>query len=92
MNRQQLVMELREPMERLGFRKRSGAAFSLELTPGVLAVVGFNTAARHDGRGGIDVSPVVGVHHQSVEQEQARLRRTHTNGVTPLTIVRGIAT
>jgi hypothetical protein len=57
----------------LGFRKRAGHWFTIELCDGVLGCVGLNKASRSRSRGETLLNPVVGVRHQSVERVVADL-------------------
>jgi len=77
---------LREPLEAIGFRKRSGRIFTLELGPDVLGWLGMNTASRHQAAGSVEVNPVVGVRHQVVERLVAELRREKFHLYQPPTV------
>jgi hypothetical protein len=77
---------LREPLESMGFRKRSGRIFTVELHPDVLGWLGLNTASRHQAPGALEVNPVVGVRHQVVEHLVAELRRETFHPFQPPTV------
>lgn len=66
---QQAAVELlREPLAGLGFRKRAGAIFTIELDDPVIGWLGLNAATEHQPAGQASVNPVVGVRHQTVER------------------------
>ena len=73
MTTRSMLALVREPLLRLGFRKRSGPIFTTELAPDVLGWLGLNTATGHEPAGSVEVNPVVGVRHQVVERTIARL-------------------
>jgi hypothetical protein len=64
---------LREPLTRLGFRKRAGAIFTIELDDPVIGWLGLNAATEHQSAGQASVNPIVGVRHQTVERIVASL-------------------
>jgi hypothetical protein len=71
---QQAAIELlREPLAELGFRKRAGAIFTVELDDPVIGWLGLNAASEHQPAGQASVNPVVGVRHQTVERIVAEL-------------------
>jgi hypothetical protein len=71
---QQAAVELlREPLAGLGFRKRAGAIFTVELDDPVIGWLGLNAATEHQPAGRASVNPVVGVRHQTVERIVAAL-------------------
>lgn len=69
------VWVLREPLERTGFHKRSGAIFTVVLADGVLGWLGLNYASRYREPGQVAIGPVIGVRHQAVERLVAEMRR-----------------
>jgi hypothetical protein len=64
---------LREPLAALGFRKRAGAIFTIELDEPVIGWLGLNAATEHQSAGDASVNPIVGVRHQTVERIVASL-------------------
>ncbi|MGZ4184450.1 MAG: hypothetical protein ACXVEW_01870 [Solirubrobacteraceae bacterium] len=59
---QQAAVELlRGPLGGLGFRKRAGAIFTIELDDPVIGWLGLNAATEHQPAGQASVNPVVGV-------------------------------
>lgn len=80
------VESLREQLEHVGFRKRAGAIFTLELAAEVTGWLGLNHASRHRPTGQVEVNPVVGVRHQAVEQLIAELREDKSQEYTAPTV------
>lgn len=70
----------------LGFKKRTGAIFTMELTANVLGWLGLNRATRHRQPGEVEVNPVVGVRHQDVERLVAELRGERYHSYLPPTV------
>ena len=69
-----MVGAVKEPLERLGFRKRAGRIFTLDLEDDVIGWLGLNTASdRYRFMQAVGVHPVVGVRHQVVERLWADL-------------------
>ncbi len=66
-------------LRRLGFRKRAGHIFTMDLAPGVLGWLGLNRATRHRARGEVEVNPVVGVRFQEIERvvQECRSAKFH---------------
>ena len=73
-------------LARLGFRKRAGDVFTLDLAPGVLGWLGLNRATRHRAPGELEVNPVVGVRFQEVERLVAECRGEKFHAYQPPTI------
>jgi hypothetical protein len=69
-----------------GFRKRAGLIFTVELAEDVLGRVGLNTATKYTQKGEIQVSPILGVRHQTVERNVARLCDKKFHSYIPSTI------
>jgi len=80
------LIVLQEPLRALGFRKRSGPIYTVALTPDVLGWLGLNTASRHQPAGTVEVNPVVGVHHRTVEEIVAELRGEAIHPYHPPTV------
>ncbi|HWM88899.1 MAG TPA: hypothetical protein VNO33_23775 [Kofleriaceae bacterium] len=77
---------VREPLTALGLRKRSGAIFTMELAPDVIGWLGLNTASKYLPTGVVEVNPVVGVRHQTVERLIADLRGEAFHAYLPPTV------
>ncbi|MBY0400386.1 hypothetical protein K2X89_08835 [Myxococcota bacterium] len=73
-------------LAKIGFRKRAGYVFTLDLAPGVLGWLGLNRATRHRGPGESEVNPVVGVRFQDVERLVAECRGEKFHPYQPPTI------
>ncbi len=58
----------------LGFKKRQGQIYSIEVSEDVLGWLGLNRATEHYPRGVAEIHPLVGVRHQGVERLVAELR------------------
>jgi hypothetical protein len=80
------VASLREPLEHLGFRKRAGEVFTVDLADQVLGWLGLNHASRHMRPGEAEVNPVIGVRHQAVERLVAELRGQKFHEYRPPTV------
>jgi hypothetical protein len=70
----------------LGFRKRAGNVFTLDVAPGVLGWLGLNRAAQHHGPGEVEINPVIGVRFQDVERLVAECRGEELHPYQPPTI------
>lgn len=70
----------------LGFKKRAGGVFTMELAPGVIAWVGLNRASQHRAPGEVEINPVVGVRFQEVERVVAECRGEKFHSYQPPTI------
>ena len=77
---------LLEPLQSLGFRKRAGGIFTVELTDDVLGWLGLNRATRHRRPGDVEVNPVIGVRHRLVEAAVARLSGEKGHAYLPVTV------
>jgi hypothetical protein len=55
-------------LAKLGFKKRGGFLFTLNMAPGVVGWLGLNYATEHYGPGEFAVFPVVGVRFEEVEK------------------------
>jgi len=73
-------------LTKLGFRKRAGEVFTLELRPGVLGWLGLNRATQHRAPGEVEINPVVGVRFQDVERLVAECRGEKFHAYQPPTI------
>ncbi len=73
-------------LAKIGFRKRAGNVFTLELAPGVPGWLGLNRATRHRGPGEVEINPVVGVRFQEVERLVAECRGEKFHTYQPPTI------
>lgn len=70
----------------LGFKKRGGDVFTLDVAPGVLGWLGLNRATRHRAIGEVEINPVVGVRFQEVERVVAECRGEKFHAYQPPTI------
>jgi hypothetical protein len=70
----------------IGFRKRAGGVFTLDLTPDVIGWLGLNRATRHRAPGEVEINPVVGVRFQEVERLVAELCGEKFHAYTPPTV------
>lgn len=73
-------------LEAVGFKKRAGQVFTMEVGDGVLGWLGLNRANRHRPPGEVEINPVVGVRHQAVEQVVAELRGEKFHPYQPPTV------
>lgn len=70
----------------LGFRKRAGDVFTIDLAPDILGWLGLNRAAQHRVAGEVEINPVVGVRFQEVERIVAECRGEKLHAYQPPTI------
>ena len=70
----------------LGFRKRAGNVFTLDLAPNVLGWLGLNQATKHRAAGEVEINPVIGVRFQNVERLVAECRGEKFHAYQPPTI------
>ncbi|MDQ2642279.1 MAG: hypothetical protein M3020_00585 [Myxococcota bacterium] len=70
----------------VGFKKRAGDVFTLDLMPGVLGWLGLNRATQHRAPGEVEINPVVGVRFQEVERVVAECRGEKFHNYQPPTI------
>lgn len=80
------LKELHRGLEAVGFKKRAGQVFTIEVADGVLGWLGLNRASRHRPPGEVEINPVVGVRHQAVEQLVAELRGEKFHPYQPPTV------
>lgn len=73
-------------LTKIGFKKRRGEIFTIELSKEVLGWVGLNRATKHRPAGEIEINPVIGVRHQQVERLVAELRGQKFHAYIPPTI------
>jgi len=71
---------------KLGFKKRTGYVFTLDLVPGVLGWLGLNTATRYRAPGEVEINPVIGVRFQEVERLVAECLGARFHAYLPATI------
>ena len=87
MTRHELVFDAVTPMLlKLGFKKRAGGIFTIDLSKDVIGVIGLNRATKHRPPGEVEINPVVGVRHQEVERLVAELRGDKFHAYQPSTI------
>jgi hypothetical protein len=70
----------------LGFRKRTGYLFTIEITPNVLGWLGLNRATKYQTTGEVEINPVIGVRFQDVERIVAEDREEGFHPYVPATI------
>lgn len=80
------LLALREPLELLGFRKRAGQIYIVDLREDVSGVLGLNKGSKHRSPGQVEVNPVVGVRHQRVERIVADLLGQKYHDYQPATV------
>ena len=81
------IEDVRSALAALGFRKRAGDIYTLELEdPDVIGVIGFNRASRSLPAGVFRINPIVGVRHEPIERTVAELQRTKFHQYTPSTV------
>lgn len=73
-------------LAQLGFKKRAGDIFTIELADDALGWLGMNKATQGRPAGEVEVNPVVGVRHQGVEQLVAELRGEKFHSYLPPTV------
>ncbi|GAC1638548.1 MAG: hypothetical protein NVS4B2_27690 [Chloroflexota bacterium] len=80
-----VVLELKEPLARLGFQKRSGPIFTVTLAPEVLGWLGLNRAFLASMKT-LEINPVIGLRHQEIERVVAECRNAAFHPYVPPTI------
>lgn len=73
-------------LAKIGFKKRTGDVFTLDLARGVLGWLGLNRATRHRAPGEVEINPVVGVRFQEVERLVAACRGEMFHAYQPPTV------
>jgi len=73
-------------LAKIGFKKRAGDVFTLDIAPGVLGWLGLNRATRHRSPGEVEINPVVGVRFQEVERLVAECSGEKFHAYQPPTI------
>lgn len=87
MTKRDVVLDaVRAPLADLGFKKRKGGIFTLNVSERVLGWLGLNRATKHQAPGEIEVNPVVGVSHLQVERLLAELRGDASQGYEVATL------
>lgn len=76
---------VRGPLGELGFAKRAGQVFTVNLSAEVLGWLGLNSASKRLA-GAVEVHPVVGARHQVVERFVAELRGERFHPYQPPTV------
>ncbi len=71
----------------IGFKKRAGGIFTIDLGDDVIGWVGLNQATKHRPAGEVEVYPQVGVRHQGVERIIAACRAEKFHPYIPPTVV-----
>lgn len=73
-------------LAQLGFTKRSGAIFTVDLGDELLGWLGLNSATEHHVVGSVSVHPVVGIRHQAVQRLVAELMEMPFHAYIPPTV------
>ncbi|MFB9312903.1 hypothetical protein [Nocardioides plantarum] len=90
MSTSSVLAQFKEPLTNLGFRKRAGAIYTIELDEGVIGWVGLGTSTRYQQPGLVLVSPRVGVRHQGVHKIIADIRGEKFHPYLPPTVSIGL--
>lgn len=77
---------IRGELESIGFRKRAGQVFTMDLGDEVLGWLGLNRASRRHPPGVTELNPVVGIRHQGIERMIAELRNEAFHKYLPPTV------
>lgn len=81
----EVVAACRDRLGAVGFKKRGGEIFTIDIADGVLGWLGLNRATgRTDGL--LEINPVVGVRHQAIERMLAELKGERFHAYIPPTI------
>lgn len=81
----EVVNACRERLGDMGFKKRSGEIFTMDVADDALGWLGLNRAVgRRDGL--LEMNPVVGVRHQAIERLLAELKDQKFHSYIPPTI------
>lgn len=67
-SRRSVLGQVTPVLAELGFKKRTGPVFTIDVAPGVLGCLGLNQATKHRPAGEVEVGPVVGVRFGEVER------------------------
>jgi hypothetical protein len=87
MMKRDVVLDSVTPLlQKLGLRKRKGGVYTVELSKQVHGWLGLNRATRHLPPGEVEISPVVGVSHVTIERLLAELRGAKPHGYQVATI------
>jgi hypothetical protein len=80
------VVGLATPLlEALGFRKRAGESYTIQLTPAILGMV-MLSRSRGLHKGDSEWMPIIGVHFQEVEKLVAECRGNRARAYLPFTV------
>ena len=85
-NMKSAVARLTIRLGSLGLRKRAGLVFTKNLDQEVIGWLGLNKASRHLAAGQLEVNPVVGIRHQTIERVVAELRGEKFHAYQPPTV------
>lgn len=80
------LVAIADRLQDLGFKKRAGAVFTVDVADATLGWLGLNTASRHQPPGRVEVNPVVGIRHQDIERIVAELRGDRFHPYLPPTV------
>lgn len=70
----------------LGFRKRSGQIYTVDLDSEAMGWLGLNSASEHQVSGVVEVNPVIGIRHQGIERVVAELQGLAFHEYQPPTV------
>jgi hypothetical protein len=80
------ILDVKLLLTQLGFRKRAGKIFTIDIVDGVLGWLGLNTATEHRRVGKFEVNPVVGVRYEKIERLVTELRGEKFHAYAPPTL------
>lgn len=80
------IEKVRSLLIELGFKKRAGDIFTIELEKDVLGWVGLNRATQNRSPGEVEINPVIGVRQQEIERVVAELRGEKFHAYLPPTV------
>lgn len=73
-------------LAKLGFKKRAGQVFTMDLNHDALGWLGLNAATKHRPSGEVEINPIIGVRHMGVERLVAELRGEEMHPYLPPTV------
>jgi hypothetical protein len=77
----------REDLVALGFRKRGGQIYTLNLDADVIGWLALGSATKYQSKGVVEVWPNIGIRHQSVERIVAELEGRRFHPYAPPTVI-----
>ncbi|TXK17717.1 hypothetical protein [Homoserinibacter sp. GY 40078] len=70
----------------MGFRKRAGSVFTIDIADDVIGFLGYNTASEHTLPGNFAVNPVIGIRNQELARVVSELRGERFHPYAPPTV------